>query len=360
MNCCGTKSQTPETRFATAEERWVAVVDRDRAADGQFFYSVKTTGVYCRPSCASRLARRENVSFFASADAAEAAGFRACKRCKPDGIALGAKYSELVERACQMLGSADESCDLASLARGAGMSQSHFHRIFKEVTGLTPKRFSSAIRAEQMRNLLSHSESVTQAIYQSGFNSNSRFYEKSSTMLGMRPTEFREGGARTQIRFAVGECSLGSVLVAATWKGVCAIFLGDNPDELARNLQDRFPRAELIGGEPEFEKIVSHVIGVVDKPISEFKLPLDVQGTAFQQKVWDALRGIPVGKTATYTEIAAKIGNPKSFRAVAQACGANPVAVVVPCHRVIRTDGNLSGYRWGVERKRQLLAKERS
>jgi AraC family transcriptional regulator of adaptative response/methylated-DNA-[protein]-cysteine methyltransferase len=239
------------------------------------------------------------------------------------------------------------------------MSPYHFHRVFKAVTGLTPKAYAAARRAVRVRDELAEgTNSVTQAIYGAGFNSSGRFYAKAEEMLGMTPTAFRKGGDAAAIRFAVGECSLGSILVAATEKGVCAILIGDDPDELAHELQDRFPRADLIGGDAAFEALVARVVGFVEAPALGCNLPLDVRGTAFQQRVWQALRAIPAGETASYAEIARRIGAPGSARAVAQACAANNIAVAIPCHRVVRNDGALSGYRWGVERKRALLARE--
>jgi AraC family transcriptional regulator of adaptative response/methylated-DNA-[protein]-cysteine methyltransferase len=245
------------------------------------------------------------------------------------------------------------------LAKRAGLSPYHFHRVFKAVTGVTPRAYGAAHRTRRIRaELDKRSKTVTEAIYDSGFNSGGRFYEASNQLLGMTPTTFRAGGADTAIRFAVGECSLGSILVAQSNKGVCAILLGDDPDELVRDLQDRFPRAALVGGDASFERLVAKVVGCVERPAAGFDLPLDVRGTAFQQRVWQALREIPAGTTASYTDIAARIGAPRGARAVAQACAANRLAVAIPCHRVVRTDGALSGYRWGVERKRDLLKRE--
>lgn len=238
------------------------------------------------------------------------------------------------------------------------MSPFHFHRIFKSVTGVTPKAYADARRAERVRRALSETGTITEAIYDAGFNSGGRFYEQSDKVLGMTPTRFRAGGQAAQIRFAVGECSLGSILVAATDKGVCAILFGDDPDELLRDLQDRFDKAELIGGDAAFEALVAQVVGFVEQPRLGLDLPLDVRGTAFQQRVWQALAEIPAGETASYADVAAKIGKPTAVRAVAQACAANALAVAIPCHRAVRNDGALSGYRWGVERKRALLDRE--
>ena len=347
-----------QTAIDTDSARWAAVIAKDRAADGEFFYSVRTTGVYCRPSCAARPARRENVAFHAGAAQAEAAGFRPCKRCKPDQPPMAERQAAMVAQACRTIETAEEAPDLETLAAQAGVSPFHFHRVFKSVAGVTPKAYADAHRAGRVREALATSGTVTEAIYDAGFNSNGRFYAKSAQVLGMTPTRFRAGGEAAVIRFAIGECSLGSILVAATDKGVCAILLGDDPEALVRDLQDRFSRAELVGADAEFETLVAQVVGFVEQPGLALDLPLDVRGTAFQQRVWQALRDIPAGETAGYAQIAEKIGSPKAVRAVAQACAANALAVAIPCHRVVRTDGALSGYRWGVERKRALLERE--
>jgi AraC family transcriptional regulator of adaptative response/methylated-DNA-[protein]-cysteine methyltransferase len=342
----------------TDHERWVAVQRRDPAADGHFYYSVRTTGVYCRPSCAARLPRRENVAFHPTREAAERAGFRPCRRCRPEGPPLSERRAAAVARACRLIERAEAVPSLDALARAAGLSRFHFHRVFKDVTGVTPKAYAAARRSRRVQQELSRAGTVTEAIYQAGFNSNGRFYATSQHVLGMTPTSFRAGGRGASVRFAVGECSLGSVLVAATDKGVCAILLGDDPGALVRDLQDRFPEAHLVGGDQRFERLVARVVGHIDDPSRRTALPLDIRGTAFQQRVWQALRRIPAGRTATYAEVARRIGRPAAVRAVAQACAANALAVAIPCHRVVRTDGGLSGYRWGVERKRALLDRE--
>jgi AraC family transcriptional regulator of adaptative response/methylated-DNA-[protein]-cysteine methyltransferase len=344
--------------LVTDDERWAAIVRRDPAADGRFYYSVSTTGVYCRPTCAARLARREHVRFHLTCAEAEGAGFRPCKRCRPNEAPLAERQASAVARACRLIEAAEESPGLDALAAAAGLSRFHFHRVFKAVTGLTPKAYAAAHRANRVRDELTRSPTVTDAIYGAGFNSNGRFYATSSKVLGMTPTDFRAGAPGASIRFAVGECSLGSILVAASDKGICAILLGDDPDALARDLQDRFPKARLIGGDPGFERWVAEVVGFVEAPQLGLALPLDVRGTAFQQRVWRALSEIAPGSRASYAEIAGRIGAPRAVRAVAKACAANPLAVAIPCHRVVRHDGALSGYRWGVERKRALLARE--
>lgn len=359
--------QTPKAKTRSAPKpsatdiesaRWMAVKARDPSFDGKFYYSVVTTGVYCRPSCSARLANRENVAFHASCADAERAGFRPCKRCKPNEPSLHERYAAKVVEACRLIEQAEEPPKLDDLARAAGLSAYHFHRIFKAVAGVTPKAYVIAHRQNRVRENLAGSASVTDAIHASGFNSSSRFYANSDDFLGMTPTDFRVGGNSADMRFAVGECSLGSILVAASDKGITAIFLGDDPESLVRNLQDRFPKANLIGGDRTFETVMAAVVGLVETPETGLDLPLDVRGTAFQHRVWQALRDIPTGTTATYSEIAERIGMPKAVRAVAAACAANKLAVAIPCHRVVRNDGSLSGYRWGVERKRALLKRE--
>ncbi|MDR3388329.1 MAG: bifunctional DNA-binding transcriptional regulator/O6-methylguanine-DNA methyltransferase Ada [Rudaea sp.] len=349
-------------RRAAATEndpRWAAVVARDTKADGNFWYSVATTGVYCRPSCGARLPRPENVHFYRCRADAEDAGFRPCRRCKPDRPSLAEQHSAQVIAACRLMETAESVPSLESLAADAGMSPFHFHRVFKAIAGVTPKQYANAHRSERVRRQLRRAGTVTEAIYAAGYNSNARFYEKSAEVLGMTASDYRAGGVNRRIRFAIGECSLGSILVAQSDLGVCAIALGDEPDALARDLQDRFPNAELIGGDAKFEQLVAHVVGFVETPAAGLDLPLDVRGTAFQQRVWQALREIPAGMTASYADIAGRIGAPRAVRAVAAACAANALAVAIPCHRVIRQDGALSGYRWGAERKRALLAREK-
>jgi len=340
------------------DPRWARVVARDRSSDGSFWYSVATTGVYCRPSCPSRKANPRNVRFHGSIAEAEGAGFRPCLRCKPREPGAEAQNAETIARACRMIEEAEEIPSLAQLADAAELSPSYFHRLFKAATGVTPKAYAASHRASKIRAGLRSSNSVTEAIYAAGFNSSGRFYEKSGELLGMTPTHFRRGGVDAEIRFAVGECSLGSILVAKSEKGVCAILLGDDPEALLRDLQDRFDKARLIGGDASFEDLVAKVVGLIEAPGIGLDLPLDVRGTAFRQRVWAALRDIPAGETVTYSDIAKKIGDPKSARAVAGACAANALAVAIPCHRVVRNDGSLSGYRWGIERKRALLGRE--
>lgn len=353
-----------DTAYASEEQRWAAVQRRDGGADGAFYYSVRSTGVYCRPSCAARAALRRNVAFHASREEAEAAGFRPCLRCKPDQPPLAERRAAIVARVCRLIDAAPEQPDLDALALAAGMSRFHFHRVFKAHTGITPKAYAAARRGARVQAALAQPPgpgrggSVTETLYAAGFNSSGRFYASAPALLGMTPRAFRAGGSGAAIRFAIGACTLGAILVAATDKGICAILLGDDPGALARDLQDRFPRAELLGAEAEFEQTVARVVALVEAPEIGLDLPLDVRGTAFQQRVWQALREIPSGRTVSYAELAQLVGAPKGARAVAGACAANALAVAIPCHRVVRQDGSLSGYRWGVERKQALLDRE--
>jgi AraC family transcriptional regulator of adaptative response/methylated-DNA-[protein]-cysteine methyltransferase len=340
------------------DPRWAQVAARDAAADGSFVFSVRSTGIYCHPSCAARRPLPDHVRFHATPAEAEAAGFRPCRRCRAELPPLRQRRAALVAEACRLLDAAEEVPDLPALAGGLGVSPSHFHRLFREVTGLTPGAYAAAARASRLREALPAARTITEAIYDAGYGSGSRVYESAHALLGMTPTAWRAGGTDAAIHFAVGECSLGSILVARSGKGVCAILMGEDPDELLRDLQDRFPRAELIGGDAGFEALVAQVVGLVEAPGTGLDLPLDLRGSTFQQRVWRALQAIPPGSTASYAEVALRIGQPGAARAVASACAANAVAVAIPCHRVVRGDGSLSGYRWGVERKRALLARE--
>jgi AraC family transcriptional regulator of adaptative response/methylated-DNA-[protein]-cysteine methyltransferase len=343
---------------ALDDARWRAVQARDRAHDGAFWFAVRTTGVYCRPSCASRAPRRENVAFFDSTSAARAAGFRACLRCRPDGLAPH-PHVAAVARACRLLDAEETPRSIAELADAAGLSPYHFARVFKSVTGLTPMGYQRALRRGRLTEALRDAPSVTAAIYDAGFNSPSRVYEGGTAALGMTPSAWRAAGEGERIRHAVVPCALGHVLVAATGRGVCVIELGDDAAALEARHRTRFARAELTPADAEFCRWVEAVVRIIDSPGGPLELPLDIRGTAFQQRVWEALRAIPCGATASYAEVARRIGFPKAARGVAQACAANLVAVAVPCHRVVRADGALGGYRWGLPRKEALLARER-
>lgn len=341
-----------------SDPRWEKLLARDRSADGQFWYSVATTKVYCRPSCPSRRARPENITLHDSLAQAKATGYRPCKRCKPDGLSLDAENTALIAEACRLIEHSVQALPLAALAAKIGLSESYFHRLFKAVVGLTPKAYASAQRTMRVRDALSNEQTVTAALYDAGFNSSGRFYENTSGMLGMTPSRYKAGGVKETIRFALAASSLGAVLVATSEVGVVSILLGDDPEALLQNLQDRFPRANLIGADRDYETLIAKVLGFVETPRVGLDLPLDVRGTVFQRRVWEALKAIPLGQTASYAEIAKKIGAPKAVRAVAGACAANPIALAIPCHRVVRTDGALSGYAWGIDRKRALLDRE--
>lgn len=344
---------------ANSDPRWLAITARDSRANGSFVYAVKTTGIFCLPSCPSRHPKIENVLFFAGNQQAIAAGFRACQRCKPDHLPLDVKQQNLVSDLCRFIVDAEQAPTLDELSEYAGLSSYYLHRLFKRITGVTPKAYTKAHRIQRVRSNLAQGKNVSAAAYDAGYQSNSRFYAEANQSLGMEPKKYRAGGKDTQIYFALGECSLGSVLVAQSERGICAISLGDDPDVLLQELQEQFSNATLIGGDANYETIVAQVIGFIEQPRPHFDLPLDIRGTIFQQKVWQALQKISPGQTLSYSALAQLIGSPKASRAVASACAANTLAVVIPCHRIVRNNGELSGYRWGVERKRALLEKER-
>lgn len=344
--------------FIEGDARWRAVVERDGHYDGEFVYAVKTTGIYCRPSCAARRAKSCNVRFYADAEAAETAGFRPCLRCRPDEPNRFQSHAAAMAAICRVIETSETIIGLHELARRAQLSPHHFHRVFKAATGVTPRAYALAQRAVRMRETVRATATVTEAIYESGFASSGRFYENSREVLGMTPTDYRAGGANANIVFALSKCSLGHVLVARSDIGICSIALGHNPEMLTHELEARFPNAARSEDDGDFAALIARVVELIESPDREFDLPLDIRGTAFQQRVWQELRKIAVGETATYTQIAQRIDAPKAVRAVAGACAANTIAVVIPCHRVVKSDGALSGYRWGVERKRALLDKE--
>ena len=363
MTARHTQTVTTMAPSVADDPRWVLIVARDKTADGQLWYSVSTTGVYCRPSCRSRTANPRNVQLHDTLESAKATGFRPCKRCNPDGPSIECENAGLVAKACRIIEDSEEEPSLEDLAKAVGRSSSYFHRMFKAATGVTPKDYSAAHRAKRVRQGLASGNSVTEAIYDAGFNSSGRFYEKSTDMLGMTPSQYRAGGTNEEIKFAVGQTSLGAILVASSKKGVAAILLGNDPDEVVRNLQDRFPKAHLIGADRNYEALVARVVAFVEKPEIGFK-PSSRRArlTAFQQRVWQARFGkIPVGETCFVCRDCAAYRTPKGgTRGRRGACAENNLAVAIPCHRVVRIDGSLSGYAWGVERKRVLLEREGS
>ena len=346
---------TPE--LPSEDARYDAFVRRDKTMRGQGVMAVKTTGVYCRAGCPARTPKRENVEFFASPEQARAAGFRACKRCKPDEEA--SPNAALVARACRAIEDAETAPNLDALANKAGLSSFHFHRVFKAETGVTPGQYAAAVRDRRAKAALKGGASVTEAVYDAGYGSSSRFYEGADTRFGMRPKAYRDGGMGEEIKLAVAPCTLGWVLAGATAKGLCAIEIGDDPAAMIAEFTRNFRNAKAVDNDAALTRLVEQVVAAIETPGASLKdLPLDIRGTAFQQRVWDALRRIPVGETWTYAQVAEAIGSPKAVRAVGMACGSNPVSIVVPCHRVVGSNKKLTGYRWGVERKRELLKRE--
>lgn len=338
---------------------WAAVEARDADADGSFYYGVVTTGVYCRPGCASRRPLRANTRFFETVAAAEASGLRGCKRCRPTDPTLASRHVAAIEKACALMRTSETMPSLAELANAAAISRFHFHRVFKQVTGATPRDYARTHRLGALAQKLEAGEKVTEAIYAAGFGSSSRAYEAAPAALGMTPAARRRGGAGETIRFVTLATPLGWALVAATERGICLTALGDERAALAALAYERFPAAVLVAEDPKLKDWADQIVRFITAPSQALDLPLDIRGTAFQARVWRALQKIPLGRTATYSEIARALGQPKAVRAVARACAANNLAVLVPCHRVIREDGELAGYRWGIERKRDLLERER-
>jgi len=342
------------------EACWTAVENRDATADGSFYYGVRTTGVYCRPACASRRPLRANTVFFETTAAAEEAGLRACKRCRPTEPSMASRHLSAIEKACALLRTSETIPSLGELADAACISRFHFHRVFKQITGVTPREYARSHRLGRLGEKLDSGQPITASIYAAGFGSSSRAYEAAPAGLGMTPGTRRRGGSGETIRFVTVATPLGWALVAATARGICMTALGDDRDSLAAALRERFPRAELVAEDAGLKEWADRIVRFITAPEQNLDLPLDIRGTAFQARVWRALQKIPLGKTASYTEIAARLGQPKAVRAVAQACAANKLALVVPCHRVTRSDGELGGYRWGLERKRALLVRERA
>jgi AraC family transcriptional regulator, regulatory protein of adaptative response / methylated-DNA-[protein]-cysteine methyltransferase len=340
------------------DPRWARVLARDQEADGAFWYSVSSTRVYCRPSCPARTAQPRFVRLHDTLDDARATGYRPCARCNPEGESLYERNRELVRRACALIADSEHELPLGALAAAVHRSPSHLHRLFREATGLTPKAYYACCRAGRLRAALAREDSVTTALYEAGFGSSAQFYVQAPALLGMQPARYRAGGVDETLHFAVGQCSLGAILVASSARGVAAIQLGDDPAQLLRDLQERFPRARLVGADPDYEALVARVVGLVEAPGTGCDLPLDIRGTAFQQRVWQILRATPPGATISYGEVARVLGSSRRARAVAAACAANPLAVAIPCHRVVREDGGHWGYAWGLERKAALLERE--
>jgi len=339
------------------EDRWQAVVNRDMKLDGAFVFGVSSTGIYCRPSCAARRPNREHVNFFNSPDAAEAGGFRACKRCHPKDGSVNTK-SELVRRACALMDDSEEALTLTDLSKALNVSSFHLQRTFKQVLGISPRQYAEARRVERFKQNVREGQAITGAMYEAGFSSSSRLYERSSAQLGMTPATYGRNGRGATISYAIEKCELGWLLVAATEKGICAVRLGSGANELEKDLMDEFSAAQLVRDNSSLRDTVQVIVKYLSGNNRDLNLPLDVQATAFQRLVWEALRAIPYGGTKSYSEVAQAIGRPTAVRAVARACATNPVALVVPCHRVIGSDKKLSGYRWGLERKKQLLERE--
>jgi AraC family transcriptional regulator of adaptative response/methylated-DNA-[protein]-cysteine methyltransferase len=351
-------THSPSVQSHDDHVRWRAVLARDEAADGSFVYAVRSTGVYCRPSCASRRPRRDRVEFFATALDAERSGYRACLRCRPRVARAADPWIEKVRRACVYLANVDGHMPLARLASKLGGSPYHFQRNFKRVVGVTPREYADACRLQRMKRGLRSGSRVTAAMMDAGYGSSSRFYERAAPKLAMPPSLYRRGGTGMEISFAVVDCPLGRLLVAATSHGVCAVSMGSSDDELVRALKREYPAAVLRHGGTDLSRWAREIVGHLEGRRPRLELPLDVQATAFQWQVWTALAAIPYGETRTYKEVAASIGKPSAVRAVAHACATNPVAVAVPCHRVVRTGGGMGGYRWGIARKKALLAAE--
>ncbi len=349
---------TPFNAYTNDDQRWHAVTTRDVAADGEFFYSVASTGVYCKPSCPARLPKREHVVFHEDTIAAERSGFRACLRCKPNEADPSQRQRETIERICRLIGQNEKRLKLDELAQAAGMSRFHFQRTFKKFVGVTPKQFQQALRSARVQEALQHESRITDAIYAAGFNSSGHFYADADSMLGMKAQQFQRGGAEVTLRYGSVPCALGILLLAATERGICRIDIGDCAQDLIDAMQRQFPRARFEPMDAQIEQWLRELVQFIERPHAALQLPLDIQGTAFQRQVWQALRDIPLGTTTSYTELAARIGKPKAVRAVATACASNTFALVIPCHRVIRGNGDLAGYRWGIERKRELLQRE--
>ncbi len=346
-------------KFNTDDAKWKAVIDNNSTADDTFYYAVMTTGVYCRPSCSSRLPNRANVEYYTTCKEAEIAGYRACKRCNPSANSKTLEIEQKIIRACRIIEESETHLKLEELAARVDLSPYHFHRLFKKFVGVTPKQYASQHQSQRFQKSLKTSPSITDAIYSAGFGSSGSAYDKSQDHIAMKPKDYRKGAIGITITYGLAQCFLGWVIVAATDRGICAIEFGDDPDLLPGQVQTRFPKAQLKKADIGFDSLIKEVVDFIKAPEDTFQLPLDIQGTAFQQKVWNVLRQIKPGKTLSYSDVANRIGNPNAVRAVASACASNKIAVVIPCHRVISKGGKLSGYRWGTERKKMLLDSEK-
>jgi len=347
------------TNFNTEDARWHAVLNNNSSADGSFYYAVLTTGIYCRPSCTSRLPNRANVEYFTTCEEAEAAGYRACKRCKPTTKSKAVETEQKIIHSCRIIEESETSLKLDELAAQVNLSPYHFHRLFKKIVGVTPKQYASRNKSQRFQKSLKTSPSITDAIYSAGYGSSGGAYDKTQDQLAMKPKVYRKGAAGITITYGLAQCFLGWVIVAATDRGICAIEFGDDPDALPDQVQSRFPKAQLKEADRGFKTLINEVVEFIESPGGDFKIPLDIQGSAFQQQVWNVLRRVKPGETLSYTEVAEKIGNPNAVRAVASACASNKLAVVIPCHRIISKAGKLSGYRWGTKRKKMLLDLEK-
>ncbi len=348
-----------DVEFITDDARWKAVVDNNSNADGTFYYAVITTGVYCRPSCSSRLPNRANVEYFTNCKEAEIAGYRVCKRCTPSANSKAVEIEQKIIRACRIVEDSETHLKLDELAARVDLSPYHFHRLFKKIVGVTPKQYASRHQSQRFQKSLKTSPSITDAIYSAGYGSSGSAYDKTQDQIAMKPKDYRKGATGITITYGLAHCFLGWVIVAATDRGICAIEFGDDPDILPDQVQTRFPNAQLKKADISFDSLIKEVVHFIKAPEDTFQLPLDIQGTAFQQRVWNVLRQIKPGKTLSYSDVANRIGNPNAVRAVASACASNKLAVVIPCHRVVSKDGKVSGYRWGTERKKMLLESEK-
>lgn len=344
--------------FYTDEARWKAVKGNNSDADGTFFYAVITTGIYCRPSCSSKLPNRDNVEFFISCDDAESAGYRACKKCRPSAMSKDKEIEQKIIHACRAIEESESSIKLGVLANQVNLSPYHFHRLFKKIVGVTPKQYATRHQSQRFLKILKSSSSVTDAIYSSGYGSSGSAYDKKRDHLAMKPSVYRKGAEGVNITYGLAQCYLGWVIVAATDRGICLIEFGEDPDTLPVLVHTRFPNAQFEKADIGFRTLIKQVVDFIESPKDSFQLPLDIQGTAFQQRVWTVLRQIKPGETMSYTEVAERIGKPKAVRAVASACASNQLAVVIPCHRVVSKAGKTGGYRWGTERKEKLLEAE--